>query len=62
MVMHTTDKEERGIITAEMAHTIFSPPILPSMKAVENSDWAKILEILRLVTGRDGKTGFDKQT
>lgn len=43
------DKEEKRIIITEMAHTVFSLPILPNMKTVENSDWTKILDIINLV-------------
>lgn len=49
-----TDKEDRGVVAAEMAHTLFSPPLLPSMKMVDNSDWTKIIEILRLALDREG--------
>lgn len=54
--IRATDKEERGIVAGEMAHTIFAPPLLPSMKAVDNSDWPKIVEVLRLVLDREGRT------
>ena len=55
MFKNTSDADEKHIIITEMAHTIFSPPVLPNMKTIENSDWQKILDIIKITTTKEIK-------
>ena len=55
MFKTTSDKEEKHIVITEMAHAIFTPPLLPNMKTIENSDWQKILDIIKITTTKEIK-------
>lgn len=50
MFKNSTDKEEKNIIITAMANAIYTPPLMPNIKTIENSDFPQILELLKIAT------------
>lgn len=51
-----SDSNEKNIILTEMAHAVFAPPLIPNIKNIPSSDWAKMIDLMKILASQKGNS------